>query len=77
MRFVHTLSHIPAAPGTVRLQAHLALFVAPPGGPRDTSGAIKTAVASMTPKGLILLLGAALLALPDTSWGQKPLDVAR
>ena len=26
----------------------------------------------MTPKGLILLLGAALVALPDTSWGQKP-----
>ena len=26
----------------------------------------------MTPKGLILLLGATLLALPGTSWGQKP-----
>ena len=26
----------------------------------------------MTPKGLILLLGATLLALPDTSWGQRP-----
>jgi len=26
----------------------------------------------MTPKGLMLLLGAALLALPDTSWGQRP-----
>jgi signal transduction histidine kinase len=38
----------------------------------DTPGAIKTAVATMTPKGLILLLGAALVALPDTSWGQKP-----
>jgi signal transduction histidine kinase len=26
----------------------------------------------MTPKGLILLLGATLVALPDSSWGQKP-----
>ena len=38
----------------------------------DTAGAIKTAVACMTPKGLIFFLGAALLALPDTSRGQKP-----
>ena len=28
----------------------------------------------MTPKGLILLLGATLLALAETSWGQKPPD---
>ena len=26
----------------------------------------------MTPKGLILLLGATLVALPESSWGQKP-----
>ena len=38
----------------------------------DTPGAIKTVMASMTPKGWMLLLGAALLALAETSWGQKP-----
>jgi signal transduction histidine kinase len=52
--------------------AHLALLIAPPGRPGDTPGAIKTAVASMTPKGLILFLGATLVALPGSSWGQKP-----
>src|ERR1035437_4410588 len=40
----------------------------------DTSGANKTVMASMTPKGLILLLGATLVALAETSWGQKPPD---
>jgi len=56
----------------VRLRAHLALLIAPPGTPGDTPGAIKTAVASMTPKGLILFLGATLVALPGSSWGQRP-----
>ena len=58
--------------GTVRLQAHRALLIAPHGEPGDTLGAIKTAVASMTPKGLILFLGATLVALPGSIWGQKP-----
>ena len=40
----------------------------------DTAGAKKTVMASMTPKGLILLLGATLLALAQTSWGQKSPD---
>ena len=52
--------------------AHRALLIAPSTGPGDTPGAIKTAVASMTRKGLILLLGTTLLGLPGSSWGQKP-----
>src|ERR1039458_4060133 len=40
----------------------------------DTPDAKKTVMASMTPKGLILLLGATLLALAETSWGQKSPD---
>src|ERR1035437_8814527 len=50
------------------------LLVAPPRPPMDTPGAKKTVMPYMTPKGLILLLGATLVALVETSWAQKPPD---